>query len=64
MNEYTTIAGYAKAIAAGVTALVATVGQALLDGRVDGGEIGTIVAATLVAAGVVFQVRNKPDSEL
>jgi len=59
MNEFYSAAEVAKAIAAGVTAFVATVGQALLDGQVDGGEIGTIVAATLVAAGIVFRVPNK-----
>jgi hypothetical protein len=59
MNEYYKASEVAKAIAAGVTALVATVGQALLDRQVDGGEIGTIIAATLVAAGVVFRVPNK-----
>lgn len=64
MDEYTSIATYAKAIAAGVTALVGSLGTALADGQLDGVEIGGVIAATLVAAGVVFQVRNKPTSEL
>ena len=59
MNEYTTVASYAKAIAAGVTALVGSLGTALADGQLDGIEIGGVIAATLVAAGIVFRVPNK-----
>jgi hypothetical protein len=59
MNEYYKASEVAKAIAAGVTAFVGTLGTALADGNLDGAEIGGIVAATLVAAGVVFRVPNK-----
>ena len=58
MSRYYTAAEVAKAIAAGVTAFVGTLGTALADGQLDGVEIGGIVAATLVAAGLVFRVPN------
>ncbi len=58
MNKYYSAAEVAKAIAAGVTAFVGTLGTALADGQLDGAEIGGIVAATLVAAGLVFRIPN------
>jgi hypothetical protein len=58
MNSYYTAAQVAKAIAAGVTAFVGTLGTALADGQLDGAEIGGIVAATIVATGLVFKVPN------
>lgn len=59
MNSYYKASEIAKAIAAGVTAFVGTLGTALVDGQLDGSEIGGIVAATIVAAGLVFRIPNK-----
>lgn len=50
---------YAKAIAAGLTALVGALGTALADGRVDPAEVGGIVATVVVATAAVWGVRNK-----
>jgi len=58
MTEYYKLAEVAKAVAAGVTAFVGSLAKAFADGQLDGVEIGGIVAATIVATGLVFSVPN------
>ena len=59
MDKYYTAAEIAKSIAAGVTAFIGTFGTALADSQLDGTEVGGVIAATLIAAGVVFRIPNK-----
>lgn len=51
---------YAKAIAAGIGTLAATLGQALDDGHVSAEEVGGIAGAVAAVAFAVYAIRNKP----
>lgn len=51
---------YAKAVAAGITALVGALGTASADGRIEPQEIVGIVATVVIATAAVWGVRNRP----
>lgn len=50
----------AKAWVGAAVAFLGTVATALEDGRIEGPEVGLIVAAALAAYGAVWGVRNRP----
>lgn len=52
-------AQYAKAIAAACTAAAGTIGTAIVEGGISGGEWALIVLGTVAAAALVFAVPNK-----
>lgn len=56
MNKY--VRKVAKSIVAGGVAFCGTLGTALADGQVVGQEWTGIIAATLVALGAVWGIRN------
>lgn len=54
---------YAKAVAAGITALVGALGTASADGRIEPQEIAGIVATVVIATAAVWGVPNRSADE-